>query len=751
MSEDRVLELARKRFETAESAEREIREEMKLDLRFRAGDQWPSMARAMREKEGRPCLVVNRIPQFVRQVCNDQRQNRPSIQVSPVDDYADPETAKVLQGLIRHIEYDSGASAAYDSAFEHAATTGRGYFRVVTEYVDHASFDLDIKIKRIVDPLSVYLDPEAKEPDRSDAKWCFIVDTLSKEAFEALYPEAKLSSGATSWEEARQSAPLWLDADGVRVAEYFSVETRKITIHLLEDGQVMADAEYQTLGEAAPGIAKTRKVDAPAVVWRKLTGTEILEETTWPGQWIPILTVLGDEYEVDGQTILEGVVRHARDTQRMLNYWVSAETEAIALAPRAPWLVAEGQLEGYEKAWKTANTQNHAYLTYRQVDLNGHPAPAPHRTFAEPAVGAITAARMQCADDLKALTGIYDAALGARSNEQSGRAIMARQRQSSTANFHLMDNLTRALRHLGRILVDLIPKIYDTERVVRIIGDDEKPKTIRLNAPFREDGISKIFDLGVGRYDVTVDAGPSYETKRQEAVAAILDLVQSFPPIMQVAGDILIRNMDWSGSKEIAERLKKTMDPAIVDDGKQKGPDAAAQLEQMGQMVEQLTQALNEAQDRVTAAEQAVAEAQQQLSSKEADLQVRFHEIQNRSDIDAAKIALDAQKLEIEAQKLALEAQRVEIERHRTRIDGMRERLPMGELPELGIDAETGEPFPAPEPPVTRDDLAILMQALVGAAAAQQPPPPQPMPPQVVVLRRTETGDLVGEVREAAE
>jgi len=668
------LEEARERFELAEEAEKLIRERGADDLRMRAGDQWDKDIKTRRLEDKRPCLTVNRLPQFVRQVTNDQRQNRPAIQVSPVDDRADVKTAEAYQGLIRHIEYDSNADAAYDTAFDGAANTGLGYFRVITEYSDPRSFDLDIKIKRIRNQFSVYIDPDAKEPDRSDMRWAFIVDDFSEEEFEARCPDAEVCKGGkAAWELARQVAPSWMGGEGVRVAEYFCVTTTKATLVMLADGTVLLEDELKKALEldptmVPPVVLKQRDTEIPAVRWCKISGTEILEDTVWPGRWIPIVPVLGDELEVDGQVILEGVIRHAKDQQKILNVMVSTEAESIGLVPKAPWIVAEGQLEGkYAKEWSQSNTKTFAYLTYKPISLNGQPVQAPQRVFGEANVQAVTNARLMAQDDMKALVGIYDSALGNRSNETSGIAIRARQNQAGTANFHLVDNLTRALRHLGRILVDLIPKIYDAPRVARIIGEDGTEKTIRLNERYKdpETGEDLFYNLGVGKYDVRVTSGPSFATKRQEAAASMMQLAQADPTLTQKAGDLMVKNMDWPGAQEIADRLKKFLPPQALADDKGQGqvpPELQAKLQQLtgqiqqqGQVIEQLTAALNEAHDKMDSKAMEIASNERIAAMKtQADLLKTWATLDQKDSAAALQAELD--QIQLQLQRLSAPA-----------------------------------------------------------------------------------------------
>jgi hypothetical protein len=595
-----ILETAKKRFALAVEAESEIRKEALEDLRFSTGEQWPADVKKSRELDRRPCLTINRLPNSIHQLTNDQRQNRPSVKVSPVDDKADIEVAKILQGIIRHIEYASDADTAYDTAFDSAVRAGFGFVRVVTEYCDPMSFEQDIRIKRIRNRFSAYLDPSYQLPDGSDAQWGFVVEDMSKEEYKAEYPDSKLAD-STDFDVLGDRRADWMTEDTFRIAEYFYKEMKDTKIYLLSDKSVVTDAEieehFQGVLPEGVTIVDERMTQLPVIKWVKMNGLEILEETEWPGRWIPIIPVLGEELDIDGKRILKGIVRDAKDPQRMYNYWASAETETIALAPRAPFIGVEGQFEGYESEWNTANVRNHAFLQYKAKTIGGQPVGPPQRNVYEPPVQAITQARGMAAEDLKATTGIYDAALGNRSNENSGVAIQRRATQAQTSNFHFMDNLAKSIRHIGRILVDLIPKVYDTERAIRILGEDGNEEIIQINKLFERKGKSVQYNLGSGKYDVTVNTGPSFESKRQEAVQAMLDLTRAYPQVAQVAGDLMVRNMDWPGAQDIADRLKKTLPPGLADDkdGKQPQapPEMQAQMQQMNQMIEQLTEQLH--------------------------------------------------------------------------------------------------------------------------------------------------------------
>ncbi len=637
-AEPKLVDLAKKRFQQAADAESEMRKFALDDLKFRAGEQWPDGIKRQREIDGRPCLTINQMPQFIRQVTNDQRQNRPSIQVNPVNDEADPETAEIIQGIIRHIEYDSSADAAYDTAFQASVTSSFGYFRINTAYSDPMSFEQDIKILRIRNPFTVYFDPNCKEPDYSDANWAFVTETISKDDYKDQWPDSKMATTMDDWESIGDTG--WADKDSCRIVEYFYRESVKKTVVLLSDGATMLK-EYIPEGGLPKGVTvvNERQTQIFAVKWVKMNGVEVLEETDWPGKWIPVVPVLGDELDIDGKRVIEGIVRNAKEPQRQYNFMSSASTEAIALAPKAPYIVAEGQLEGHEQEWQTANIKNNAFLSYKAVSINGQPMPPPQRNTVEPAIQATTEAMMQAAQDLKAVTGIYQAALGAQGNETSGKGILARQSQSQGSNYHYIDNLTRALKHAGRILLDLIPKVYDTQRVLRIIGEDGTQSTVEVNTPQEQAAsVEKVYDLSVGKYDVTISTGPSYQTKRQEAVQSQIQLVSAYPPLMGVAGDIMVGNMDWPGAKEISERMKKSLPPQLQDDPT-KDPNLPPEVQQH---VAQLTAELQKTQQGLMAATKDVHD---QISAKQVELE-------SKERIEFAKLTFEQQKLQLEYAKI---------------------------------------------------------------------------------------------------
>jgi hypothetical protein len=628
--DQKILAEAKKRFELCQEAERELRGIMLDDLKFRAGEQWDEDIKNRRKAQRKPCLTINVLPAREKQILNDLRQNRPAIKVSPVDDKADPETAEVLQGIIRHIEYDSSADAAYDTAAASAVRTGRGWLRVITEYEEAGSERQVIKIKRILNPFQVYIDPTCQEADYSDARYGFLFEWLTKEEFEREYPDSKLvDDGLAEWKTIGDSEAPWMTNEGIRICEYFYFD--------YEDKKKRGKSYRQ-----------------PVIKWCKFTCEEILEKTTWPGKWIPLVPVLGDELDVDGKRILEGMVRHTKDPIRMQNVMASEEISAIALAPKAPFIAAAGQTEQYPE-WQTANTENHAVLRYNPSDIGGKLLPPPARNVAEPAIQAITEARMHFVDDLKAVTGIYDAQLGARSNEQSGKAIGARKQQGEISNFHFADNVTRALKFLGLQLIDLIQKVMTGPQVARIIGEDDTQKIVHVNQQPPQGGKQqRAFQLGVGRYDVTVSSGPSYQTKRQEAVESIIELTRAYPQMAQVAGDLLVGMMDWPNHEKVAERLRKLLPPQVLDDDgsdpKQQVAKLKAQMNAMSQQHDQMTQVIQQQTD-IIKGKQVEAQSRENIAHMQELSKLSIVKMQEATKLSVAQISASKDANQLFAEK----------------------------------------------------------------------------------------------------
>lgn len=639
----------RKRLSMAIDALSDSREDELNDLKFMAGSpdnqwQWPQEVLNSRTTNqsgatvmARPCLTINKLPQHVRQVTNDQRQNRPSGKVIPADDKADVEVAEIFNGIVRHIEYMSDADVAYDTACENQVTYGEGYFRLLTEYCNPDSFEQDILIKRIRNSFSVYMDPLIQDPCGSDANWCFIAEDMLQTEYEREFPNASPVSTLRSMGVGDESLSQWLGQDTIRIAEYFYIERSSKTLNLYPGNLTAFEGtkEDKYLRSIYPKPVRSRPSERKTVKWCKTNGYEILEEREWAGQWIPVIRVIGNEFEVEGRLYVSGLIRNAKDPQRLYNYWASQEAEMLALAPKAPFIGYSGQFEGYERNWKSANTVNWPYLEVNAeaMDGQGNPLPLPQRAPPPQAQNGLIQAKMGAADDIKSATGQYDASLGVGSNEKSGKAIIARERQSDKGTYHYVDNLARAVRYCTRQLVDLIPKIYDTARIARIIGEDGEAKMAKLDPTQAEPVkkiidpqnpnvvIEKIYNPSVGKYDVVVTTGPGYATKRQEALEAMAQLLQGNEQLWAVAGDLFIKNMDWPGAQEMAKRFAKTIDPKLMDESDENPQLQAAnqQIQDMGQQMQQMMSMLQNVQQSMEARELAIKEQEAGIKAYDAE------------------------------------------------------------------------------------------------------------------------------------
>jgi hypothetical protein len=675
-TESSILSTARSRLNMAIAALSESREDEIDDLKFYAGSpdnhwQWPADVLATRGAvqgqtiNARPCLTVNKLPQHVRQVTNDQRQNRPSGKVIPADDHADIEVAEIFNGMVRHIEYISDADVAYDTACENQVSYGEGYIRILTEYCDENTFDQDIKIGRVRNSFSVYMDPTIQDPTGADAKWCFVTEDITKADYERMYPDSAPITTLQTLGVGDQNLSQWLTEDTVRVADYYYLDYDRATLNLYP-GNVTAfenTPEDKQLKAIYGKPKRSRESDRVKIKYCKINGYEILEERDWAGKYIPVVRIVGNEFEVDGRLYVSGLVRNAKDAQRMYNYWVSQEAEMLALAPKAPFIGYGGQFEGYENQWKTANTQNWPYLEVNPdvTDGAGGMLPLPQRAQPPMASSGLLQAKAGASEDIKSSTGQYNASLGMGSNERSGKAILARQREGDVGTYHYGDNLARGVRHIVRQLVDLIPKIYDTQRVARIIGLDGETKMVKIDPSQQEPVkkimqddivIDKIYNPNVGKYDVVVATGPGYATKRQEALEAMAQLLQGNPQLWAVAGDLFVKNMDWPGAQEMAKRFAKTIDPKLMEDG-DKSPELQAaeqQMQAMGAELDQLHQMLNNVGKSIEAQDM-------QRKDFEAEIKAYQAETQRISAVQAGMTEQQIQDIAMGVVAAAMESQ----------------------------------------------------------------------------------------------
>lgn len=601
-AEQAIVDEAHKRFARCEDREREARQLWKADLRFANADpdngwQWEDGLRRQRDLNKQPSLTINKVKQHNRQITNDARQNKPSIRVLPVDSGSDKKTAEIFNGIIRHIEANSAADTAYDTASEFAVDAGLGYWRIVTDYAADDTFDQEIFIKRVKNPLNIYLDPDIQEADGSDARFGFVPTKSSKEEFERKYPDCDFPA---IWGNVEGG---WMDKDTVRVCEYYRVVEKSDTLVAGPDGETFKLSEVKD-PEAVKAIKadeslQKRKVSCRHVEWYLLAGDKILERRDWLGKFIPIVRVVGDEIEIDGKVDRKGHTRSMKDAQKMYNYWTTSAVEFVALQGKQPYIGDIDAFEGLEKYWDNLNTSNMPWVPFNGKDENGNPIQMPQRQQPPVMAQAYISGMQIASDEMKAASGQYDAQFGQNANQQSGRALNALQRKGDNATFHFVDNVARAIRYTGQILVDLIPKIYDTPRIVRILGEDGKEDKIQIDPEQQQAMVEKqepngeikeIYNPSVGRYDVVVAVGPSYGTKRQEAFEALTEMSSRNPQLIELAGDLIMKAADFPMAEQIAERLEKALPPGLKDDDKSKPIDP--QVEQLTQQVQRMDQVI---------------------------------------------------------------------------------------------------------------------------------------------------------------
>ena len=562
----KIVAEAKECLQRAERTDSENRDKAEEDLRFAFSgdteDQWER--HTWEQRPNRPRLADNRIEPVIDQLVGDQRQNRPSIKLRATED-GDSETRDVLEGLIRNILANSNAEAAWDRAYEYACACGIGGWQVIPEYLDDDGFDQDIVIKPIYNPFSMYWDPSANEDTLEDASWMLVAEWMGKEAFEARYPGNLASDFGDDGEWYRRQT------DEVRIADYWKKIHQKRTLVLLSDGrQVFADeikgieGELEALGIT---VVKEREVNSYKVQWCKVSGSDVLEgPIDYDWKYIPIVPTFGKKRNIAGQTVYKGIVRNSKDSQRSLNYTKSALLENAALAPKTPPILTPKMIKNHEAQWQSSHRKNYPFLL-----VNPDPEmPGPPQRMASQ---GIAPELLQMAEidigAIRAQTGYHEASLGAASNETSGRALLARQRQGDTGTYQYLDNLSKSIQHTGRILVDMIPTVYDTERTVRILGPESEESFKTLNQRVIEDGKERLInDMSVGKYDVTVTSAPSYSTQRQESSERLIQLAGVAPQVMQIGADVVIKGLDLPDGDELVKRLRRQMIKAgVVEPG----------------------------------------------------------------------------------------------------------------------------------------------------------------------------------------
>lgn len=598
--DDKIVEQAQKRFRACEAWESEARVNFAFDTKFANGDstnmwQWPVDIVNERNRNSRPCLTINKVRQHCLQIINDQRQNQSQIEVRPVGNGASYEAAKVFEGVVRHIENISNAQAAYGNACFSQVIGGIGYWRVLTDYAHDDSFDQEIYIKRVQDALSVYLDPDIEQADGSDARYAFVFRDMPLDDFKAEYPEhedighdAPLGSGSGS---------SWQTEEHIRVCEYYRKVDSADKLHELYNGNTVRESDYRDadmLDGLKQNSVKSRDITTPKIEWFLIAGSKIIDKKDYAGTLIPIVRVIGEETIIDKQLDRRGHVRSMLDAQRMYNVWSSAATEFAMLQTKTPYIAAVEAIGPHEESWANSNLENAAYLPYNGFTENGTKIDKPERNQPPVMAPAYLHGMEMAKSELMMASGQYESSFGQKSNEISGVAINQRQRQGENATYHFIDRFAQAIRYTGRILIDLIPKIYDTKRVIKILAIDGDESTVQCdpNHPqshselqnkddddFSPESVSAIFNPSVGKYSVFADVGPNFASRRQDTFNAISQLLKSDANLTPLISDLLFKAADFPYASEIAERLYRMVPPKALD-GEQPPDPMIAQLQQ---------------------------------------------------------------------------------------------------------------------------------------------------------------------------
>lgn len=590
--------------------------------------QWEPKEAQTRISAGLPVVSVDHLEQFVNQVTNDIRQNTPSIQIIPSDG-GDTETADIIKGKVRDIEYASNADNAYDMAATYAVEMSIGFIKIENDYIDEKSFEQSLYIRRVTNPLAVYIDCESTEIDGSDAKRATIIEEISAAEFKMRYKDKEVCCFESEQQEQYE------DGDSVTIAEYYEVEEEPIEIGLLESGDI------EVVQESVEYV-KTRRTARRIVRHYTLSGKEVLEETTFPGKYIPLIPVYGKEAWRKGKRHLRSLIRKSKQAQQLVNLWNSIETELLQKQPRAYVMAGEGQVEDYAEDW--IDPEKAAVLRYKQTDADGNQLAPPQRLAPPQVPTGVVNAAMQKVEDIKATLGMYNASVGEIGNEISGIAISRRKEEGDVSQYHFADNLNKSISHVGRVIVCALPEVFDTQRVIRIINSEDKPEEVGING-FRLEEQEQDYFFTKGSYDVKVVTGTSYATKRQEAASFFNEVLGRSPEMMSIMGDLLFENMDFAGAQAMAERMRKVVDPKFLDKDSQDPRLAQLQMQ------------LDEAQNIIAGLEGALKSRNEEIALKKAELEIKAAGESNRVQNDAKKIQIEIAKLEKERDQMILDYQ----------------------------------------------------------------------------------------------
>lgn len=689
---DAILKEARARFKVCAEAEDGQRKSILLAKQFRAGDQWPEdvkLARAgaasqtgIAAQPPRPCLTIDRLSLPVRQTSNAIRAANFSVKFLPNGHGSDVETAKIFDGIARRMQNQARGEDPIAWAADGAAEGGIGWVRLVTRFVKtppgHKGpelFDQECVLERITNSLSVYCDPASQKPTKADARFMFVTEDLPRD-------EAKSKHGLSDEDMKALDDFMstgdtitqgWAsEKDGtVRVVDYYRLVYEDQRAYLLTSGEIV-----DTKPDDAKLIKAERVSSRPTVKVSKLCAVKEIDKKTFPGTRIPLFPIMGEELNVDGKVIVRGIIQPGMDAQRMVNYTYSGAIESVALAPKAPFIVAEGQLEGgYAALWQNANRFNYSYLPYKPVSLLGQPVAPPQRDNVEPPIQAMVQMLLKSEEAVKVTTGVFDPSLGKSDpNLKTARATLAVIQEAEQGRSHYLDNTRRALIDIGDVCCEVFPIIYDRPgRILDILGMDDKPEQVMIGQPYEEkgremqplppdvaqqklaEGVAKFYDLTKGQYAVTVDVGKAHSTARQEGNEAMGELIPHMPPQMQMAVlPSYVEGLNFPGAHEAADIMRKTLPPELRQTGDGDGPDMTTLQQENMQLKQQLEQVTGFAQQLHEQVQTKQVEQQGKLQEatlkEQAENQREEMRLQTEQALGMAKLQIEMRRLEVQAE-----------------------------------------------------------------------------------------------------
>lgn len=653
-----IVKTAIERFNEAQRVYSAIRAEAREDLHFVAGNQWNDA------KQDDFKLTVNLLGPFLRQITAEAREANPSIKVIPVGN-GDTALAQVYEGLIRHLEQKCDAASAYQQQVWYAAAAGEGYLLLDSEYTDEQSFDQDLIISGASNPAKVFLDPQHELIDGCDAEWGFIIEDLTTDAYHRKFPESALANKLGAWNQFSLPGD-WINDKTVRIAKYYVKEyTTKTLYNVFDPSTNETFSQFEKPSETQV-LLKTRKAEQVTVKRYIINAMEVLSESTWPSKYLPIVKVTGETFNVGGKRVQYGAIRHAKDSQKQYNYLVSRQTQLIDMAPKSPFIGATGQFANNPEKWANANTMPYGFLDYTPIVNGGVQVPPPQKVNGVDVstLQAISLTRQSAFEDMKLVFGLNDASIGRPGNEISGIAIQERNSASRKSTYQYFDNLLVSLRCIGRQLVELIPSFYDTDRIVRIVKPDSQEELISINSITNDFK----YDLTKGTYDVIIQTGPAFASKRQDALQSLQGIMAALPNTGAVIGDIVAGMVDSPVAQLAAKRIKATIPAEILaatgeDNNSDLAPaEQVTQLQhQLAQMQQQVKNDELEKKELQLKLQQAESTAALKLTELDMTTQHKFAELEHQKDIAEVETQLKMKQLELSERKLEIEEKKLQL------------------------------------------------------------------------------------------